>query len=64
MSKTLNFPLPRELRERLEAESERTGAPLAEITRRALDAYLSTPEVTYRGSIRERRRRLGAGETS
>ena len=44
MSKTLNFPIPKDLRERLEAESKKTGAPLAEITRRALDSYLASRE--------------------
>ena len=38
--KTFTFPIPDDLRELLDAESGKTGAPLAEITRRALRAYL------------------------
>jgi predicted DNA-binding protein len=44
MSKTFHFPLPSDLRRRLEAESDRTGAPLAEVARRALDTYLKSRE--------------------
>jgi predicted DNA-binding protein len=40
MAKTFNFTIPDSLKERLEAESARTGASLAELTRRALERYL------------------------
>jgi hypothetical protein len=38
--KTLNFPIPEDLRRRLEFHSECTGAPMAVLTRRALARYL------------------------
>jgi predicted DNA-binding protein len=39
-----SLSLPGDLYERLQAEHERTGAPLAEIVRRAVDAYLTPRE--------------------
>jgi predicted DNA-binding protein len=39
-----SLSLPRDLYERLQAEHARTGAPLAEIVRRAVDAYLTPRE--------------------
>ena len=42
--KTFTFPIPKRLRERLQAESIRTGAPASEIIRRALDAWLPNSE--------------------
>jgi hypothetical protein len=38
----LFVPMPDDLRRRLESHSERTGAPLAVLTRRALAKYLDT----------------------
>ena len=40
--------LPAELQVRIRAEQERTGAPMAEIIRRALDAYLTLREQAAR----------------
>jgi predicted DNA-binding protein len=43
--------LPAELDERVQAEQERTGAPRAEIIRRALNEYLTPREqATRKGS--------------
>lgn len=39
-----SFVLPAELHVRIQAEQARTGAPLAEIVRRALDGYLTPRE--------------------
>lgn len=39
-----SLSLPLDLYERLQAEHARTGAPLAEIVRRAVDAYLTPRE--------------------
>jgi Ribbon-helix-helix protein, copG family len=39
-----SLSLPRDLYERLQAEHARTGAPLAEIVRRAVDAYRTPRE--------------------
>lgn len=38
--KKVNFYFPEELLQRLKALSERTGAPLAELIRRATEAFL------------------------
>lgn len=43
-----HFRLPEDLRKRLDAESERTGAPATEIIRRALARYLSEREERHR----------------
>ncbi len=40
--------LTSELYARIKAEQERTGAPMAEIIRRALDSYLSPRELAAR----------------
>jgi Ribbon-helix-helix protein, copG family len=39
--KKISIKLPDDLRERLQTESERTGAPVTTLVRRAIDAYLS-----------------------
>ena len=39
-----SLSLPSDLYARLQAEQERTGAPLAEIVRRAVDSYLTPRE--------------------
>lgn len=41
---TFRFPLPDDLLKQLRAESKRTGAPIAEIIRRALVLYLNKIE--------------------
>ena len=43
MSKKIQFQLyiPQGMKARLEAESEKTGAPIAEIVRRAIEQYLT-----------------------
>jgi predicted DNA-binding protein len=43
-NKFLRIRLPSKLRARLRKENERTGAPIAEILRRAADAYLKERE--------------------
>jgi predicted DNA-binding protein len=43
-----SLSLPGDLYARLQAEHERTGAPLAEIVRRAVDAYLTPREQAAR----------------
>jgi hypothetical protein len=43
-SKRRTLVLPAELYERVQAEQERTGAPVAEIMRRALNEYLTPRE--------------------
>jgi predicted DNA-binding protein len=43
-----NLSLPGDLRARLQAERVRSGAPLAEIIRRAIDAYLTPREQAAR----------------
>jgi predicted DNA-binding protein len=48
-----SLSLPSDLYARLQAEQERTGAPLAEIVRRAVDSYLTPREQAARkGSAR------------
>ena len=44
--RNFNFKIPTQLDERLKAESERTGAKLSEIVRRAIDEYLEDREAT------------------
>ena len=46
MKKTIS--LPPEYNELLESEKKRTGAPMSEIIRRALDDYFSSAEVWNR----------------
>ncbi len=43
-NKTIKMRLPSKLLERLHKEKNRTGAPVAEILRRAADAYLKERE--------------------
>ena len=43
-----SLSLPSDLYTRLQAEHERTGAPLAEIVRRAIDSYLAPREQAAR----------------
>jgi predicted DNA-binding protein len=43
-----SLSLPSDLYARLQAEQERTGAPLAEIVRRAVDSYLTPREQAAR----------------
>lgn len=40
MSYTTTFTISQELRQKVQREQDRTGAPMAEILRRALAAYL------------------------
>jgi predicted DNA-binding protein len=48
-----SLSLPNDLYARLQAEQQRTGAPLAEIVRRAIDGYLTPREQAARkGSAR------------
>ena len=50
-----SLSLPNDLYVRLQAEQERTGAPLAEIVRRAIDSYLTPRELP----LDEQAKRLG-----
>lgn len=52
--RNFNFLIPAQLDSRIKAESERSGASLSEIVRRAVDEYLERRE----RAIREPRREL------
>ena len=46
-----SLSLPRDLYERLQAEHARTGAPQAEIVRRAVEAYLTPREAAAKKAV-------------
>lgn len=48
-SKKLQFFIPQELIDRLKKEKEKTGAPVSEIIRRAIDKYLKDQEQDTNG---------------
>jgi predicted transcriptional regulator len=51
--KKFNFVIPDELKARVDAESDRTGASLGEIARRALNEYLERREPVTKERPRE-----------
>lgn len=56
MAKTFNFVIDPDLKARLVADSDRTGAPLAETVRRAINEYLQRREADIITPLRKRSR--------